>query len=134
MISLRSTFAFALLTTSFAPLLAEDPQVNPREKLATALPEMIRQLEAKEYKSFVEQFAPPQVVKGITAEKPIDDFAKDFGKELAGDLLKALQAVKDAKPEMSDEGKKATFPLKDAIAGKKSLIFTKIEKYWYISN
>lgn len=115
-------------------LVAQDAPANPREKIETAVPEMIRMLEKKEHLKFIEQFAPPKVVESIKSDQKLEEFAKGFGDKLAPALLKALNEIKGTKPEMSDDGKKATFTLKEEIANKKTLVLEKVEKYWYIAN
>jgi hypothetical protein len=106
---------------------AADAKADPREKLETAIPEGIRLLEAKEYAKFLKNFVSPDVLKKLTEKQTLEEFAKEFGEEKAARLLKALQTIKDAKPELDADGKKATYKLKE-----RPLIFVKIDKYWYI--
>jgi hypothetical protein len=64
----------------------------------------------------------------------IDGLAKDVGEKSSADALQALTAVKDVKPEISSDGKKATFKLKEPVSGRDSLILVKIGKFWYLAN
>ena len=66
----------------------------------------------------------------------IDKFAEAFGKEKAAVLLKVLQAVKDVKPTLDTDGKKATFKLKEKVEGapRDTITFVQVDKFWYILN
>lgn len=114
-------------------MLRADDKDAPREKLDTAIAEGIRLLEAKEYASFLKSFVPPDVLKQLDGGS-IDEFAKKFSEKKAGQLLAALKSVKNEKPKMDDDGKTATFEIKLEDAPRKTVVFKKIEKYWYISN
>jgi len=46
---------------------------------------------------------------------------------------RALKAIKDSKPALNPDGKKATYKLKEPLPnGSKTIGFVKVEKYWYI--
>src|SRR5689334_13523324 len=109
---MKSLVVAAAMVFSLSGAVALLAQDNPREKVETAVPEMIRLLEKKEYKTFIEQFAPPEVYKQIIGDQKIEEFAKAFDKELGPNLLKALQSLKDVKPTLAEDGKTATFELK----------------------
>jgi hypothetical protein len=111
-----------------------DAKVDRREKLETAIPEGVRLLEAKEYATFIKHFAEPDQLKKATRDTSLEAFAKEFGQEKAAILLKVLKSIKDTKPAFSADGKKATYNLKDDVAGKKTITFVKVDKYWYIQN
>jgi HEAT repeat protein len=127
--------------TSAAPATTAPPSAagepDPRENLETAVPEGIRLLEAKDYKSFIQKFIPPEALALMLALPPkqtIDDLAKDFGAKASSDFLQGLKAIKGLQPEMSPDGKKATFKLKEPIGGENTFCFEKIDKFWYITN
>jgi hypothetical protein len=113
---------------------APAPKANPREQLKTAIPEAIRLLEAREYMTFLKTFVAPDDLKKITKDKPLDELATFFAENKAAQLLKALKSIKDAKPTRDDSGKKATYQLGEEIAGKKTITWVKVDKYWYIRN
>lgn len=104
-----------------------------REKLDTAIVEGIRLLEAKEYATFLRHFVPPDMLKQLGDDK-FDEFAKKFSEKKAGQLLAALKSVKNEKPKLDDDGTTATFDVKIEDAPRKTVVFKKIDKYWYISN
>lgn len=106
----------------------DDPNAK-REKVETAVAEMARMLEAKEYKKAVETFMTPDELKKVP---DLDKLIEGFSGEKAEKLLQVLKSLKDAKPVMSDDDKKATYELKEEIAGKKEIVFVKVDKYWYI--
>lgn len=122
----------AMIAAVFSVSLAEDAKPDPQAKLETAVPEAIRLIEAKEYAKFLKNYVAPEDFKKITAEKPLDEFAKFFGERKAEPLLKVLKAAKDVKPTLDADGKKATFKVKDPIDGRESISFQKIDKRWYI--
>jgi hypothetical protein len=121
--------------------LAED-KVEPkrkgdvREQLDTLIPEATRLLEKKEYKKVLELLVPPELMAKLTEKSNLDDFAKEFGQEKAGQLLAMLKAIKGVKPEMDKEGKRATYQLKEKVKDvpRDKIIFVKIDKYWYVQN
>jgi hypothetical protein len=129
-LTLVALFSF----TSVAPSLDADPKDDPREELESAIPEAIRLLEAKEYVTFLKNFVAPVHLKKLAEKGSLEEFAKEFGRTKSGRLLKVLKSIKDAKPELGDEGKKATFKLKEEVEGKKTIVFVKVDKFWYIQN
>lgn len=128
---IRSAVALvAAFTFSFAAV----PD-DVRQDLAKLVPEIVRLLEAKEYAAVLDALVPPADFKKITAETPIAEFAKEFGKEKAGQLLEVLKSLTDKKPKLSDDGNTATFDLPENLAfPKKAITFTKIEGRWFIQN
>jgi hypothetical protein len=131
-LSLLATFFVLFGCLANAP--AQDSKADPREKLETAIPEAIRLLEAKDYAKLLKNFVKPEDFKRITEQMPLEDFAKEFGKAKADGLMAALKAIKDVKPKLEEDDKKATFVFKEPIGGKESMIFVKVDKYWYISD
>jgi hypothetical protein len=128
-------FCFCLFALLFVtPVLSDDDHPERREQLATAIPEGIRLLEAKEFESFLKSFVPPEDLKRITEETSLAEFAKTFGQRKAPRLLEVLTEIKDEKPVFGKNETEATYTLKKEIGGKKSLTFVMIDKYWYIRN
>ena len=127
-----------VLVLGFVSLVyaADDPpkKANPREKLETIIPEGIRLLKAKKYKTFLEQFVAPEDLKRIKSRVKLEDMAELFGKRKAGVLLSVLESIKDQEPEVSDDGKTATYRLSKPAGSKKKIEFQKVGKYWYIKN
>jgi len=111
---------------------ADDATPDPREKLESAIPEMIRLLETKEYTTLLKNYAPPEVLKAITGKTSLEEVAKEFGEGKAEKLLTVLKSIKEMKPTLDADGKKATY---EGLKGEKSkIVFLKIDKYWYIGN
>lgn len=120
----------ATLTFGFAAL-PDDVRGN----LDKLVPETVRLLEAKDYATVLEALVPPADFKKITAETPLADFAKEFGKEKAGQLLAVLKSLQDKKPKLSEDGNTATFDLpENPVFPKNAITFTKIEGRWFINN
>jgi len=113
---------------------SKDKKPDPREKVETAIPKAIALLEEKKYAEMLRKFMPPEELKRIPKAKNLEEFAERFGKQQAPHLLKALKQLKDIKPIFSDDKKEVEYKLKEAISGKDSLKFVKIDKYWYIQN
>ncbi len=132
--SIRLMFLGFITVASVTPVVAQDVKPETQKTLETAIPEGVRLLEAKEYQTFVKNFASPADLKRITEEMSLEEFAKTFGERKAQRLLQVLKEIKDAKPDLDDTGTKATFTLKERIDGGKSIEFIKIEKYWYLQN
>jgi hypothetical protein len=109
-------------------------EVAPNASLDTAIPNGIKLLEAKDYKSFLKAFVPPDVHAKMTAEKGEDAFVARFADGKAEKLLSVLKAIKDKKPTMTDQGKVAVYDLAEEIAGKKTIQFIQIGNAWYIKN
>jgi hypothetical protein len=125
--------AIALLATFTFSIAAVPDEV--RGDLGKLVPEMIRLLEAKDYPAVLEALVPPDIFKKITAEQPLEKFAKEFGETKGASLLAVLKVVKDKTPKLTDDGNTATYDLpENPEFPKKEIIFTKIEKRWFIKN
>jgi hypothetical protein len=134
----RVIFAVLACVVGFAALgraaPAKPAKADPREKLETAIPEGIRLLEAKEHKTFLQKFAAPDDLARFTRKLSLEELARQFGKDKAVVLLKILRSVKGKKPTIEAKGKKATFKHNVKGAGKESISFVKVDKFWYIQN
>ncbi len=117
-----------------AALAMAQEKADPREKLETAIPEAIRLLEAKEYETFLKTFVAPDDMKKCLKDGSLAEFARNFAEDKAANLLLILKAIKDQKPALDAEEKKATFKHEIKSAAKDVLIFAKVEKFWYIQN
>ena len=135
---MKTRLASIVLVLGFVSLAcaADDPpkKADPREKLETLIPEAIGLLKAKKYKKFVEQFAAPEELKRITSRRTLEEVAERFGKRKAGVLQRVLESIKDQEPQVSDDGKTATYRLSKPAGSKKKIEFQKVGKYWYIKN
>ncbi len=131
MTTLRSFLALVLLSILGSPLLAADAD---RESLEKIIPYGIGLLEAKNYKGFLEAFMTPDDLKGATKKQTIDELAADFGKGPAADILMVLKKIKDLKPKLDEKGTTATYTVPEAIKGETEFKFTKVDKFWYITD
>ena len=122
------------LAASLAFTFAAVPD-DVRGNIEKLLPETVRLLEAKDFATVLETLVPPEDFKKITAQTPVAEFAKEFGKEKAAQLLEVLKSLKDKKTKLSEDGKTATFDLpENPVFPKKTIAFTKIEGRWFINN
>ncbi len=131
---MRHLILLACLSFCLSSSLYAEDKPDPRESLDTAIPEAIRLLEKKDYEGLLKAFVAPEDFERITANKPLPDFAKEFGEEKADKLLVVLKAVIGTPPTLSEDKALATFEFKEKINGKSSIKFQKIDKYWYIKN
>lgn len=60
--------------------------------------------------------------------------AESFGEKKAPQLKNILKSIKGTEPTIDDEGKTATYELKEAVGSKKTISFRKIDKLWYLKN
>jgi hypothetical protein len=107
---------------------------DPREKVDTAISEIIRLVEAREYATFIQKYAPPDDLKKILANKSLDELVKEFAQKNAARLIKVLRATRGLTPIVEENATKVTYHFKEPIDGKESIIFIKIGKFWYIQN
>jgi hypothetical protein len=105
---------------------------TPTASLDTAIPYAIKLLEAKDYKTFLKAFVPPDMYTKVIADKGEDAFVQQFADKKAERLLGVLQKIKDVKPALEDDGKTAVFQLPEEIAGKKTIQFIHVGNAWYI--
>ena len=122
---------FTMVTFSVS---AQETKPNPFEKLDTAIPEGIQLLEKKEYVKFLSNFVTPSDLVEIKKTMKLEDLGKMFGGSRGADMLKAFKEIEKAKPELSDDGKNATYKLKVPIGNKDQITFVKIKKLWHIKN
>lgn len=132
---MRAFVVILLLCAASAPfaLLAEEPKADPQAKLETAIAEMIRLAEAKEFLKLIKTFAAPDDLKRIEMREKLEDLAKNFEKDEARskDFLKMLKTIAARKPLMEDDGKKAIYRGDDGDSFP-AIKFVKIEGKWYV--
>lgn len=124
--------AFAAPTDAPEADLATQP--DPRLKIATAIEDGIRLLEANEHKQFIETYAHPDDLKKILDDKSIDELVKQFKGRNADQLLKVLQLIRRKMPKTSEDGEKAVFKLDGDVLPSKEIRFEKSGGLWYIRN
>lgn len=136
-------FLLVSLLSLGAPLVsaADDATSNesPGKDLDGAFTHIIRLLETGEIKAFIETYAHPDDLRKIQEKESIDKLVEGFKKEKAEKLLVLFKALKGAKPELTDDGKTATYQIpKEAEGGedipRKPLVFARVGDRWYIRN
>jgi len=123
-------FPLVLLGHGFAA------DANPNQGIDTLIALGIRQLEAKEYRTFLQTVVAPDELKKISEkEGGLDALARKFGEEKAASLLAVLKAIQSVKPALDDDGRIATFTVPEGTASPKGAIkFHRIERNWYLAN
>jgi hypothetical protein len=128
--ALSALFLLLAITISLtSPARAETPA-----DLQKAIESGVKMLEAKNYLAFIETFMPPEDVAQVPDKAR---FAEGFGKKKAAVLLEVLRFVQSRAPEMSADGKKATWSLgkMEGAPAKRPLVFLKHDDgRWYIEN
>ncbi|RLD81345.1 MAG: hypothetical protein DRJ07_09370 [Bacteroidetes bacterium] len=108
--------------------------VDPRENLKSAVTDAISLLEKEEYKPFFEKYILPKNLEMVLTMKTMDEIIESFSKKKATRLLDALKLAKEATPKYDESGNQATFAKEDIEGLSKTIIFEKVDKYWYIAN
>ena len=126
--------AIFLLFVSLSACKTTKAPTNPRENIATAIPDAIKMLTNEDYKTFFETYVMPETLEMILSSKSMDEMVESFSKKKAQQLLDALNLAKNATPKYDGSGKKVTFSKDDIKGMSKSLVFEKLGKYWYIAN
>ncbi|HVU37511.1 MAG TPA: hypothetical protein VHC95_04200 [Opitutales bacterium] len=118
-----------------APAATTGP--DARLDIKTALPEAIKELEAKDYATFFKNFIPPSQVSQMPVPpeqmaamiSSVPGAADEFDKMLA-----ALKQVQNLAPTIDPSGNKATFTLNPPIGEHKDISFVKENGMWYIGD
>ena len=113
---------------------SDEDRLNARDELATVVPEAIRLLEEKKYEDFVTTFLAPEEFKKIAKDKPLKEFADQFGKGHAAMLLQTLRAIEGKAPKLDRAGETATFKHDVKDTPHDTMVFVKRGKRWFIRN
>lgn len=111
----------------------EQQKADPRETVEGAVAEATRLLKAKKYPQLLKNLVAPKHLEAVLKDSTMEEFAQAFGEDKADKLLAALEDIKDKQPEMSNDGKTATFQVSKEISSRE-LRFEKVGSYWYIKN
>jgi hypothetical protein len=131
-----ATLALVVSTSLVLAPTVAGTDADPREDLNVLIPYGISLLETKQYAKAVETPAEPEMLKKVLQreKKSLDEFAAEFGDEKAEPLLKMLKSVRGTKPELSEDGTKATFTAEEQPNAKSKIVFIKTGKLWSIKN
>ena len=132
--NLKVILLLAMLVGFSACNTQKQTLVDPRENLISAINDAINLLENKDYKPFFEKYILPETLEMILSMKTIDEVVESFSEKKATRLLEALKLAKQNTPNYDESGNQATFSKEDIEGMSKSLVFKKVEKYWYIAN
>lgn len=124
--------AIALVALIPSAIRAEEPKADPQASLESALPELIRLLEAKEYTQLLKTWLAPDDLARLEKEPGLDVVAKGLGGEKADRLHKVLKEAKKMQPRLSEGGELATYVFPNMEFP--DLRFQKVGKRWYIKN
>ncbi|HAA50181.1 MAG TPA: hypothetical protein DCE43_10710 [Planctomycetaceae bacterium] len=108
--------------------------VNPRTGLRTMIQELTRLLEEKEFAAALKLSVRPEDLKRILEKQTFEKLVEGFSMKKAGQLLAVLRSIKDATPGLGMDARIASFPLATSSSGKKSIVFEKIGRFWYVRN
>lgn len=107
---------------------------DKRRELGSSIDYAIALLTAKDYERLLDEFITPDEKKQILKFTTIKEMAPKFAELKADQLLASLKQIRGSTPQMSEDGDKATFNLPEPVGGKKSVIFVREDKLWYIGN
>jgi hypothetical protein len=134
---MHMTFLAGFVSTSLllAPAVP-GTEPDPREDLNLLISHAVSLLETKQYAKAIETLADPEALKKALEreKKSIDELAASFAEDKAGPLLEVLKSIRGTKPELSDEGRRASFSIDHPEIPKKKLIFAKNGKLWSLQN
>jgi hypothetical protein len=131
-----TTLAIVASTSLCLAPAVSGTDADPRENLETFVTHGISVLESKQYVKAVELLVEPEALKKILEKdmKSLEEFATWFGENKAVRLLDVLRAIRGTKPELSDDGTKATFTIEQRVYGKSTIRFLKTGNLWSIVN
>lgn len=105
-----------------------------KEELSTAVKKGVEMLEAKKNSEFLERYMVPEDLAKLKKSGDFDSIAAGF-KEHADVMLKVLKGIQDAKPELSEDGKLATFDVSKLEGQHPAKIqFRQVKDVWYIAD
>jgi len=128
--TLRVAPVVAFVLISAQPTPAQKP--DPRREPATAITEMIRLMERKDYVTLLKTYARPDDLKEMLVTKTIEVVATEFAQKRAAGALEALKTASTMTPEFTADGTRATYRFDKPIGGDSRLSLMKIGEYWYL--
>lgn len=127
-----SLSVFALCVGLLAPPFQARPLTPTREDVVATVKEAVRLLDAREYKTVLFEFFPPDFVKKqSTSPAAIEQWLEMFSSQSVGFILPKLRASMSLTPTFDDAKVKATFRFK-TYEGTGRLLMVKVDRFWYI--
>jgi acyl-CoA thioesterase-1 len=108
--------------------------IDPRTGLRTTVRELIRLLQKKDYATAIKTMARPDELAQSLKQKSFEQLLERFSTRKAGPLLVILNSIKDTRPKLGPAGRLATFALPKPVGSQKSIVFQKVDRFWYIVN
>jgi len=119
------------LTVVVAPLQVTSKPPT-REKAETAILDALRLIESKDYRTFLLEFMPPELVKTkAKSVAALDEWVEYFATHGVVYTLPKIKEASRVAPTYDEAKATATFPLKD-YDGTKWYKMIKIGRYWYV--
>jgi hypothetical protein len=127
--------ALAVLTAPTARAAPEPAEkAADKEDLSAAIKKGVEMLEAKKSSEFLERYMIPDDLDKLKKSGDFDKIAAGF-KEHADLMAKVLKGIQDAKPELSEDGKLATFDVSKLEGPHPPKIqFRQVKDVWYIAD
>ena len=104
------------------------------QSLQATINKGISLLEEKKYEAFLGRFPLPDELARMRKNRSMEELARTFAKQHAARLLGMLKQIKEEKPQLSDEGRRAEYAVSWKNFSKSKLVFLKIEDRWYLHN
>ena len=128
--------AVAFCLSTFAAPLQVTPKPSPRENVETTVVEGLRLLESKDYRTFLQEYFPPEWVKAKMAEPGgLNAWVEGWVANSLGNVQRHLKQASTAKPTYDEAKTTAIFRL-TFQDGKESFVknykMVKVGLYWYI--
>jgi hypothetical protein len=123
----------------FVKIHDKEPEISdPRTTLLGTIQEVIRLLEAENYRPIFEAYVCPDDRKAVEESgKTMDEVIQAFGEKRAKTLLKVLKDILQKEPVISEDGSTATFKLEGDLAQEApsdTFVMIKTQGMWFIKN
>ena len=109
--------------------IAEEPQSLP-----ATIEQGISLLENQKYEAFLIRIPVPEELERMRKNRSMEEIARTFSKQHAPRLLGMLNQIKDEKPVISDEGRRAEYNVDWKNFSRKKLVFLQISGRWHLHN
>jgi hypothetical protein len=133
MLTLVSPLAVSVLSVGLlVPSFQARPLTPVREDVSATVKDAVRVLDAKEYKTFLLEFFPPDFVKKeLTSPAVIEQRLTTFSTHSLGFILPKLRAAMSVAPTFDAQKTKATFRF-NLHEGPTTVTMLKVGRFWYL--
>jgi hypothetical protein len=126
--SITLSIVIAVLTIQ----AATPPKADPRREPASAIADMIRLIERRDFVALLKTYATPDQLEKFTESATLEAAAAKVADERGAGMLEALKAAAKLTPDINAEKTRARYRFPAPIAGDGSLTLVKIGEYWYL--